>query len=105
MAEKPVESGVVVRFLNCALSQLERRSQLAAGRRGDLPADQGIDAEDEGAIYFMGRQLGDLFVRYMPDRLGQLQSKLAGLTAANANEPAVPPSQMYASNPNEIECE
>jgi hypothetical protein len=105
MAEKPVESGVVVRFLNCALSQLECRGQMAAGRRGDLPAYQGIDAEHESGIYFIGRQLGDLFVRYMPDRLGQFKREIAELTAANANEPAVAPSQMYASNPNEIECE
>jgi hypothetical protein len=105
MAEKPVESGVVVRFLNCALTQLERRGQMAAGRRADLPAYQGIDAEDEAAIYFIGRQLGDLFVRYMPDRLGQFQSKIAGLSAANANDQAVAPAQEYSTDPNEIKCE
>src|SRR6266404_1133812 len=66
IAKKPVESGVVVRFLNCALAQLTRRGPMAAGRRGDVPAKQGIDAEDEALIYFIGRQLGDLFARYMP---------------------------------------
>jgi hypothetical protein len=105
MAEKPVESGVVVRFLSSALSQLARRSQMAAGRRGDVHADQGIEAEDEAVIYFIGRQLGDLFARYMPDRLGQFQSKIAGLSAANANGQAVAQAQVYDSNPNEIERE
>ena len=105
MAERPVESGVVVRFLNSALTQLARRGQMAAGRRGDLHADQGIDAEDEAVIYFIGRQLGDLFARYMPDRLSQFQNKIAGLSAANANDQAVAPAQEYSTDPNEIECE
>jgi len=105
IARKPVESGVVVRFLNCALEELARRGQMAAGRRGDAPASQGIDAEDEAAIYFIGRQLGDLFARYLPDRLGQFKREIAELTAANANEPAVAPTQVFASNPNEIERE
>ena len=103
MAEKPVESGVVVRFLSSALSQLARRSQMAAGRRGDVHADQGIEAE--AVIYFIGRQLGDLFARYMPDRLSQFQNKIAGLSAANANDQAVAQAQVYDSNPNEIERE
>jgi hypothetical protein len=105
MAEKPVESGVVVRFLNCALSQLSRRGQMAAGRRGDVHADQGIDAEDEAVVYFIGRQLGDLFARYMPERLGQFQSKIAESTADDSSDRAVAPAQVYDSNPNEIERE
>jgi len=101
IAKKPVESGVVVRFLNCALAQLTRRGPMA-GRRGDVPAKQGIDAEDEAVIYFIGRQLGDLVARYMPDRLGQFNRKIAELTAANGNDRPVAPTQVNASNPNEI---
>ena len=101
-AKGSVNKGVVVRFLNCALTQLARRGRMAAGGRGDVPAKQGIDADDETVIYFIGRQLGDLFARYMPDRLGQFNRKIAELTAANGNDRPVAPTQVHASNPNEI---
>jgi hypothetical protein len=102
IAGESVNRGVVVRFLNCALAQLSRLSQMAAGRRGDGPANQGIAAEDEAIIDFIGRQLGDLFARYMPDRLGQFKRKIAKLSATNANDPAIVPAPIYPSNPNEI---
>jgi hypothetical protein len=101
-AKGSVNKGVVVRFLNCALTQLARRSRMAAGGRGDVPPKQGMDAEDETVIYLIGRQLGDLFARYMPDRLGQFNRKIAELTAANENDRPVATTQVHASNPNEI---
>ena len=102
LAKESVDRGVVVRFLNCALAQLSRLSQMAAGRRGDVPANQGMAAEDEAVIYFIGRQLGDLFARYMPDRLGQFKRKIAELSATDANGRVVVPAPVYASTPNEI---
>jgi hypothetical protein len=77
IAGESVSAGVVVRFLNCALAQLSRLGQMTAGRRGDGRADQDIAAEDDAVVYFLSRQLGDLFARYMPDRLGQFKRKIA----------------------------
>ena len=102
IAGESVSRGVVVRFLDCALAQLSRLGQMAAGWRGDGPANQGIAAEDEAVIYIISRQLGDLFVRYMPDRLGQFKRKIAELSATNANDRAIVPAPIYPSNPNEI---
>jgi len=101
-AKGSVNKGVVVRFLNCALTQMARRGQMTAVGRGDVPANQGIDAEDETVIFFIGRQLGDLFARYMPNRLGQFERKIAELTADNGNERSVAPTQVRASDPNDI---
>jgi hypothetical protein len=53
-------------ILDCALAQLSRFGQIATGRRGDGFANQDMAAEDEAVIYFISRQLGDLFARYMP---------------------------------------
>jgi hypothetical protein len=102
VAGESVSRGVVARFLNCALAQLSRLGQMAAVQRGDGPANQGIAAEDEGVIYFIRRQLGDLFARYMPDRLGQFKRKIAELSAANANDRAIVPASTYPSSPSEI---
>jgi hypothetical protein len=102
LAVESINRGVVVRFLNCALAQLVRRGQMAAGRRGDVPASQGIAAEDEAVIYYISRQLSDLFARYMPDRFGQFKCKIAELSATNANDRAIVPAPVYASDPNEI---
>jgi hypothetical protein len=102
IAGESVSRGVVVRFLKCALAQLSRLGQMAARRRGDMPANHAIPAEDEGVIYFISRQLGDLFARYMPDRLGQFKSKIPKWSSTNANEGAIVPAPIYASNPNEM---
>ncbi len=91
-----------MRFLNCALAQLARRGRMAAGEIGNLSANQGIDAEEEAVIYFIGRQLGGLFARYLPDRLGQFKRQIAELSATNANDRAIAPTQVYVSKPNEI---
>ena len=99
VAGESVSRGMVVRFLNCGLAQLSRLGQMAAGRQGDWP---GIAAEDEAVIDFISRQLGDLFARYMPDRLGQFKRKIAELSATNANDRAIVPPSTYPSNPNEI---
>jgi hypothetical protein len=101
-AKKSVNRSTVVRFLNCALAQLSRLSQMAAGGPGDVSADEGIDAEDEALIYFIDRQLGGLFARYLPDRLGQFKRRIAELSANDANDRAISPAQVYARNPNEI---
>jgi hypothetical protein len=102
VAGESVSRGAVVRFLKCALAQLSRLGQMAARRRGDVPANQGIPAEDEAVIYFISQQLGDLFARYMPDRLGQFKSKIPELSSTNANDGAIVPAPIYASNPNEM---
>lgn len=101
IAGEPVGRDVVVRFLNCALAQLSRLGQMAAGWRGDGPANQGIAAADEAVIYFIGQQLGDLLARYMPDRLGEFKRKIVELSATNAIDRAIVPDRIYASNPNE----
>lgn len=98
-AKESVGRGVVVRFLNCAMAQLARRGQMAAGRGGDVPANQG---KDEAVIHFIGRQLGGLFARYMPHRLGKFKRKIAELSATNANGWVFAPAPAYASAPNEI---
>jgi len=102
VAGESVSRGLVVRFLNCALAQLSRHGQMAEGRRGDGTANQGIGAEDEAVIYFLGRQLGDLFARHLPDRLGQFKRKIEELSATNTTDRAIVPAPTYPSNPNEI---
>jgi hypothetical protein len=102
LAKEPVNRGVVVRFLDCALEQLSRRGRVAAGGAGDMSANQGRDAEDEAVIYFLGRQLGDLLALYMPDRLDQFKRKIAQLRTSNADDRATVPAPVYANNPYEI---
>jgi hypothetical protein len=102
IAKGTVNRGVIVRFLNCVLARLSRRGQMAPGQQGDRSAKQCIDAEDETVIYFIGRQLDDLFACYLPERLGQFKRKIAALGATNATDRAIVPTPLYASNPNEI---
>jgi hypothetical protein len=102
VAKETVHRGVVVRFLNCALAQLSRRAQMAADGVGDGSANQGIDPQDEAIIYFIGRQLGDLFAGYMPEKLGEFKRKIAELSTTDANDRAIAQAPEYASNPNEI---
>ncbi|HXI88854.1 MAG TPA: hypothetical protein VNO24_02455 [Blastocatellia bacterium] len=102
IAGESVSRGVVVRFLNCALVQLSRLGQMSAGWRSDGPANQGIADEHEAVIYFISRQLGDLFARYMPDRLGQFKRKIAELSATNTTDRAIVSAPTYSSNLKEI---
>jgi hypothetical protein len=71
-SEQTLSKQLVVRFLNLALNKISRDGS------GPSP----ITSRDESATYFIGRQLTDLVARYLPDRAGQLQRYVAGVTEA-----------------------
>ena len=47
-------------------------------------------------------QLGDLFARYMPARLGQFDRKIAEFSAIIVSAQAIVPDPVYPNDPNEI---
>ncbi|HLG14952.1 MAG TPA: hypothetical protein VJH03_10685 [Blastocatellia bacterium] len=67
-----VERSLVTRFLNLAVSRLNAQGQTGL-------AGQSKRAPDDSSVYFVSRQLNDLFARYRPAQLPELQAKLAAL--------------------------
>jgi hypothetical protein len=66
---------VIERFLNLAFNQIMlHRNSEERGR------------PDEAAVYFVTRQLTDLFARYMPDRFKRVQRKIDEMNEASALE-------------------
>ncbi|MFY9570680.1 MAG: hypothetical protein WAV20_04655, partial [Blastocatellia bacterium] len=66
-AKVPISKAVVVRFLNFAFDQIAQRGGTTT------VAARSISRDESAALYFIGRQLTELFARYLPDRLNQLQ--------------------------------
>jgi hypothetical protein len=82
------KKSMAVRFLRLAFDQVMRYSSKAApgGARGP-------DSElESSAVYFIGRQLAELFALYLPDKLPQLKAKISELNGASAFERVVDPS-------------
>jgi hypothetical protein len=89
---------LVARFLNLAFSQIARRGDLAASITGARAAK----GDESAAVYFIGRQLTDLFARYQPDRLAQLQRNINELTEAGSDS-VIELVSYEASGPAEME--
>jgi len=92
---QPLSRPLVVRFLNFAFSQIERR---------DLYQPRG-SRRDDSAFYFIGRQLTDLFARYLPERLDQLQRYLNDPTDVASYDEVVDPAPLKIKAPADIASE
>lgn len=89
---------LVIRFLNLAFNQIARRDNSTTGGARVARRD------DSAAIYFIGRQLTDLFARYQPDRLQQLQYEISELTEPGPADPVIDLAAYEASSPSEMEA-
>jgi hypothetical protein len=92
-SNQPLSKPLVIRFLTFAFDQIAGR-ELAPARAGRR--------DDSAAFYFLGRQLNDLFARYLPYRLDQLQRYLADQGDAGTFDEGVDPGAMKVSAPGDI---
>ncbi|MFY9608748.1 MAG: hypothetical protein WAU45_09065, partial [Blastocatellia bacterium] len=99
-AREAMGRALVIRFLNLAFDQIARRDNSAA-----TGAARGARRDESAAIYFIGRQLTDLFARYQPDRLQQLQYEINELTETGSPDPVIDLAAYEASSPAEMESD
>ena len=88
---QPLSKSLVMRFLNFAFDQIARR---------EAAPPTAVRRDDSAALYFIGRQLTDLFARYLPYRLDQLQRYVSD--DSSSCEGAIDAASIKASAPNEI---
>jgi hypothetical protein len=100
-AKQRVNKAVVVKYLNLALSQVTRRAALAV----KAPYDKTLRPDESAALYFIERQLLDLFAQYLPDRAAQLQRRIAEMNDAMPHNQAIDLSSLETSGPIEIAYE
>lgn len=100
-AREAMGRALVTRFLNLAFNQIARRDNLTA----TTGAARAAKRDESAAIYFIGRQLTDLFARYQPDRLEQLQYKISELTETGPPDPVIDMAAYEASGPAEMEAD
>jgi hypothetical protein len=91
---------LVIRFLNLAFDQIARRDSWAT-----TGAVRTARRDESAALYFIGRQLTDLFARYQPDRLQQLLYEISELTEASPSDPVIDLAAYEASSPAEMEAD
>jgi len=91
--KQPLSKPLVLRFLNFAFDQY-------AGR--DQAISRVSRKEDSPALYFVGRQLTDLFARYLPYRLDQLQRYVGDQMDAGNYEDGIDPSLMKIVSASDI---
>lgn len=92
-AKQPLSRALVVRFLNLAFAQI-------AGRAGSSPRNTSRD--ESAALYFIERQLTDLFARYLPDRQAQLQRYVSDQADGGLNDQAIDPGELAVREPGDI---
>lgn len=92
-SKQPLSKPLVLRFLNFAFDQIAMREPGPA---------KGARRDDSAAFYFVGRQLTDLFARYLPYRLDQLQRYVSDQTDAGSYDEAIDPGAMKVSAPGDI---
>jgi hypothetical protein len=92
-SKQPLSKPLVLRFLNFAFDQYAGRKQAIArvSRREDSPA-----------LYFVGRQLTDLFARYLPYRLDQLQRYVADQSDSGSYEDGIDPALLKIASASDI---
>ncbi|HSE98136.1 MAG TPA: hypothetical protein VLD57_07725 [Blastocatellia bacterium] len=73
---------LIVKFLNLAYNRLMYRAVGPAEAPGASPEKNA--RPDDSAVYFVGKQLTDLFARYLPERLSQLQRRVSELSGAGS---------------------
>jgi hypothetical protein len=97
-ARQAVSKAVVVRYLNLAFSQVTRRAELAL----KVPYDKASRPDESAALYFIERQLSDLFAQYLPDRVARLQRGIAEMNDATPHNQAIDLNALRTSGPVEI---
>src|SRR5215471_8335520 len=92
-SRQPLSKPLVLRFLNFAYDQFAKREQAVslASIRDDSPA-----------LYFVGRQLTDLFARYLPYRLDQLQRYVRDQIDTGSYEDGIDPTLLKTSTASDI---
>ena len=98
-AREAMGRALVTRFLNLAFIEIARRSEAPAAMMG---VGRSARRDESAAVYFIGRQLTDLFARYQPDRLPRLQHNISELTDAGSDS-AIELFSYEASGPADME--
>jgi tetratricopeptide (TPR) repeat protein len=91
--KQPLGKALVVRFLNVAFNQI---AQTDTGLARSNVRDQAA------ALYFIGRQLTDLFAQYLPDRLERWQRLVSDPGSSATYDHAIDPAELRASSPGDI---
>ncbi|HET9532845.1 MAG TPA: hypothetical protein VFQ92_20995 [Blastocatellia bacterium] len=74
---------LIVKFLNLAYNRIMYRAVVAPDS-SPSPSEKTARLDESAAVYFIGRQLTDLFARYLPERLPQLQRRISELSGAGS---------------------
>jgi hypothetical protein len=85
---------VVVRFLGLAYRRI-------IGRRAAEPGERNAKQDEGAAAYFVGRQLSDLFARYMPERRAELDRRIAEVGGVGAADREIDLSGIQSRPPSE----
>ena len=91
-SKQPLSRPLVVRFLNFAFDRIAARE--SAPPRGAR--------RDDSSLYFLGRQLTELFARYLPYRLGQLQRYVSDQNDAGSYDETIDAGALRVSAPGDI---
>ncbi|HVG18476.1 MAG TPA: hypothetical protein VNI02_05435, partial [Blastocatellia bacterium] len=97
-ARQAVSKAVVVKYLDLAFSRVMRRAELAL----KSPYERASRPDESAALYFIERQLSDLFAQYLPDRVVQLQRRIAEMSDATPHNQAIDLNALPTSGPVEI---
>jgi hypothetical protein len=90
---KPLSKPLVIRFLNFAFVQLSQNTNAVQNN---------LRQDDSAELYFLGRQLTDLFGRYLPFRLHQLQRYVSDQSDAGYYDEVIDPGALKVSAPADI---
>lgn len=99
-AREAMGRALITRFLNLAFDQVANRGETAT-----IAGARTARRDEPAAVYFIGRQLTDLFARYQPDRLEQLQHEISELTETGPPDSVIELVSYEASDPAEMESD
>ncbi|HWP43264.1 MAG TPA: hypothetical protein VNO14_08530 [Blastocatellia bacterium] len=91
---------MIVKFLNLAYNRIMYRP-VTSVERAVSPEEKTAQLEESAAVYFIGRQLTDLFARYLPGRLPYLQQRIAELSGAGSFDAEIDLSFAEATLPSD----
>jgi hypothetical protein len=94
-AKQTLSRAEIVKFLHLALNQIMLRAESSSTSRATGP-------DESAAIYFIQRQLTDLFARYLPERSEQMLRKLSAINDDGARDQIIDPASLRPSPPIEI---
>ena len=92
-SRQPLSRPLVLRFLNFAFDQFASREQAIA---------RTSKREDSPALYFVGRQLTELFARYLPYRLDQLQRYVGDQSDPGSYEDGIDATLLKTNSASDI---